>query len=147
MLMLIFLSWMQTSRSIKTSSQNVIGQLAAFINVGTGIFLARGNAVEVNGQALVFVLHEFCETASLEGRQQSVTFNEVCVPDALKGLVDLSPEVSVFGVPKSFFCLQNTYTFLSEMLRTQDLAINVPHPETMEICLCCFEFSRLWMEF
>ena len=53
---------------------------AAFINVGTGIFLAKGNAVEVNGQALVFVLHEFRETASLEGRKLSVTFMKyVCL--------------------------------------------------------------------
>ena len=47
--------------------------------------------------ALVFVLNKVKETAFLEGRKQSVTFYEVCVPDALKGLVDLGKGVSIFG--------------------------------------------------
>ena len=68
-----------------------------FINVGTGLYLARGSSVQVNGQALVFVLNKVKETAFLEGRKQSVTFYEVCVPDALKGLVDLGKGVSIFG--------------------------------------------------
>ena len=38
------------------------------------MYLARGSAVQVNDQALVFVLTKVEETIFLEGRKQSVNF-------------------------------------------------------------------------
>ena len=115
-----------------------------FINVGTGLYLARGSSVQANGQALVFFLNKVKETAFLEGRKQKVTFYEVCVPDALKKVWWTWARVFLYLGERCTF-LPSTYHF--EVRKIQGSTIKFLQMEHLETYLSISEFLKLWEVF